>query len=226
MGKVVASTRASILAAAATEFAALGFAGASVDAIAQRAGVNKAMIYYHFRSKDGLYVEILRDVFRGLGGRTSTIVGGSSTPIAKIEAFIDALNEEAHARPYLPSIMVREMAEGGRRLDEGTLRLMAGVFRNLEAILKEGAAAGVFRRVDPVLTYFSLISPVIFFRVTAPARAAMQRRRVLNLRRADADAFVGHLKEVARTVLTAGARKAGPAAPSPRRRTSRSGDHA
>jgi TetR/AcrR family transcriptional regulator len=53
-------TREKILAAALTEFAAHGFAGARVDAIARRARVNKRMLYYCFGDKQGLYREILR----------------------------------------------------------------------------------------------------------------------------------------------------------------------
>ncbi|PPK64449.1 helix-turn-helix domain-containing protein [Actinokineospora auranticolor] len=48
-------TRALILAAAAAEFAAHGFAGARTSAIAERAGVNQQLIWYYFDSKDGLY---------------------------------------------------------------------------------------------------------------------------------------------------------------------------
>lgn len=53
-------TREKILAAALTEFAAHGFAGARVDAIARRARVNKRMLYYCFGTKQELYREILR----------------------------------------------------------------------------------------------------------------------------------------------------------------------
>ena len=49
-----------ILAAAAAEFAERGFGGARVDRIARRARVNKAMLYYHFRSKRELYRTLLR----------------------------------------------------------------------------------------------------------------------------------------------------------------------
>src|ERR671931_624754 len=48
-----------ILAAAALEFAERGYAGARVDRIARRAAVNKAMLYYHFRSKQQLYATLL-----------------------------------------------------------------------------------------------------------------------------------------------------------------------
>jgi len=68
-----ADSRDALLAAATDEFALKGFAGASVDTIAGRAGVNKAMIYYHFKSKERLYLEILRGVFISMGARTGAM---------------------------------------------------------------------------------------------------------------------------------------------------------
>ena len=53
-------TRARILTAAFTEFAAKGFAGARVDAIARRAGSNKRMLYHYFKDKEGLFRAVLR----------------------------------------------------------------------------------------------------------------------------------------------------------------------
>lgn len=53
-------TAARILAAALAEFAAHGFAGARVDAIAKRAGTNKRMLYHYFTDKEGLFRAVLR----------------------------------------------------------------------------------------------------------------------------------------------------------------------
>jgi AcrR family transcriptional regulator len=64
------TTKARILDAALREFSDKGIAGARVDAIAERAGVNKRMLYYYFESKDGLFREILR---RRLFERTATL---------------------------------------------------------------------------------------------------------------------------------------------------------
>ena len=238
MKRVAGQTRDAILAAAAGEFAAHGFAGASVDDIAAGSGFNKAMIYYHFRNKQALYVEVLRDVFRLMGARTTDIAESDLPPGAKIEAFIDALDQMAEARPYMPPIMLREMAEGARRLDAATLRLMAAIFRNLARILDQGARLGVFRPADPTLTYFSLIAPVIFFRGTAPIRKAFGKARILAVR-ADSAAFVATLKRTARAALAPVAehRSAGAEAPAyaqtahvsargRRSRSTRSGDHA
>jgi TetR/AcrR family transcriptional regulator len=226
--RVAGATREAILAAAATEFAAHGFAGASVDSIAAGSGFNKAMIYYHFKNKQGLYVEILRDVFRFMGARTAAIAASDRPSRAKIEAFIDALNDMASSRPYMPPIMMREMAEGAIRLDHDTLRLMAAIFNNLRLILEEGVRAGAFRPANPILTYFTLISPVIFFRATAPIRAALQKSHIIDVRLIDADAFVANLKSTALAVLSAGAAPAPAPTRTPRRRSrsTRSGDHA
>jgi AcrR family transcriptional regulator len=54
--------KARILAAAAEVFAQIGFAGARVDDIAARAGVNKAMLYYHVGDKERLYTAVLVEV--------------------------------------------------------------------------------------------------------------------------------------------------------------------
>lgn len=220
MKRVPGATRDAILAAAAAEFAAHGFAGASVDAIAAGSGFNKAMIYYHFKGKRALYVEILRDVFRAMGARSGEIVASDRDPAAKIDAFIDALDRMAESRAYMPPIMLREMAEGARRLDAATLRLMAVIFRNLARILADGARLGVFRPADPTLVYFSLIAPVIFFRGSAPIRTAFGRTGILTVQ-ADSAAFVANLKRTARAALA-------PDRPSDARRRSRStrpGDH-
>jgi TetR/AcrR family transcriptional regulator len=53
-------TSGRILAAALAEFAAHGFAGARVDAIARRAGINKRMLYHYFGDKEALFRAVLR----------------------------------------------------------------------------------------------------------------------------------------------------------------------
>src|SRR5882757_11434054 len=59
-------TRAAILDAATQEFTANGLNGARVDAIAQRARVNKRMIYHYFGGKDGLYLAVLEAAYEAI----------------------------------------------------------------------------------------------------------------------------------------------------------------
>lgn len=220
-------SRSRILAAASAVFAVHGFDDTSVDDIARRAGLNKAMIYYHFDGKRGLYLEILQDMMRALGSRTGAIADSGLAPHDKLAAFVDGFSLEADARPDLPFLMVREMADGARRLDGDTLRLMAAILGNLARILDEGVRAGVFRKAEPFAVYLSLIAPVVMFRVTAPAREALTRERLAPVAALDRDAFVAHVKLGVLASLNAGARTAlpvaAPAASTRARRTTRPG---
>src|SRR5436309_1648180 len=77
-----------ILAAAALEFSERGFAGARVDRIARRARVNKAMLYYHFASKEALYRTLLRRMFTLAGERLQAIAAVDAPPQDKIDRAI------------------------------------------------------------------------------------------------------------------------------------------
>ena len=52
-----------ILLAARDEFALFGLAGARVDRIAERADINKRLIYYYFKSKDDLFLAVLENTY-------------------------------------------------------------------------------------------------------------------------------------------------------------------
>src|SRR5947209_20297035 len=67
-------TRAAILKAALEEFSHEGVTGARTDEIARRAGVNKALLYYYFKDKEGLYAAALEQVFSGLHERVASVL--------------------------------------------------------------------------------------------------------------------------------------------------------
>src|SRR3954469_22064 len=108
-----ARSRHRLLTAAASEFAARGFAGANVDRIARTARLNKAMIYYHFASKAALYREILNDMFTAVRARVAAVAVSDAAPADKIRRYVAAIAVEAEARPHFPPIWLRELAEGG-----------------------------------------------------------------------------------------------------------------
>jgi TetR/AcrR family transcriptional regulator len=166
-------SRARIFDAAAAEFAARGFAGAGIDHIARRARLNKAMIYYHFDSKQALYREILREMYRAVGLRLQGIVASPTTPEAKLAEFLTTIVEEAERRPYFPAIMLREIAEGAPRLDPETLGLISGLFQSVTSIVKDGERHGAFGALHPLVAYFALVAPTVFFLASRPARQHM-----------------------------------------------------
>jgi TetR/AcrR family transcriptional regulator len=169
------ATRTAVFQAAADAFSRHGFDGVVVDDIARAAGVNKAMIYYHFTDKLGLYREIVREMLRAAGARVTVIASAPATPADKLSRFITEFIALADERPYFPTLMMREIAEGALHLDPDTLGLMRSVFLAFGRILSEGQATGAFREVHPVLAYMTVLGPVMLN--AARERAAAQPGR-------------------------------------------------
>src|SRR5439155_17579856 len=90
-------TRARILAAAAEEFGARGFAATTVDRIARRARVNKAMIYYHFPNKRALYTAIVRGNFTPIVEKLAAITAQPAPPDQQLDRLIQTLVEAIDA---------------------------------------------------------------------------------------------------------------------------------
>ena len=198
--EVAANSREAVFRAAALEFGEQGYDAARVDRIADRAGVNKAMLYYHFGGKEALYVEVLRDLFRAVSARAAAVADGAGGAAAKLDAWNAALVEEASARPWMPPIMLREVASGGTRLDADTLGLMNRVYGALGRVIAQGQRDGVFRAVDPLLAHLTILPPVLLFL----ARERMLASRpggegLLEPRRLDD--FVAHIQGAARRML-------------------------
>jgi len=193
-------SQAAIFSAAAREFAARGYDAAGVDRIAVKARVNKAMIYYHYGSKNGLYLEVLRDMFRAVGVRARAIADGPGTAEDKLDAWIAAIAEEAGARPWFPPIMLREIAAGGTHFDPDTLRTMNAVYVAVRDVIVQGQQDGTFRDADPLLTHLTIMPAVLIF--FARQRLVAHRGNLPGVGAPrQAGEFVAHMQASARGML-------------------------
>ena len=197
------STRDAVFDAAASLFAKSGFDGVSVDDIARDAGVNKAMIYYHFADKLALYRAVLADGLGRMGATVHAIAAAADAPPIKLDRFIEAFVRMTETRPWMPALMLREIAEGAPRLDRDTMAHMRVVVMSFAAILKQGQQSGVFRSVHPILAYESVIGPIII-------NAARERVAAQPSRKGDNfpmlvaishDDVIGHSQDTARRML-------------------------
>ena len=194
-------TRARILAAAAAEFGARGFDATTVDRIARRARVNKAMIYYHFPSKRALYTAIVREHFTPIIEKLAAITADPAPPDQQLDRLIKTLVESIDAsKPFLP-IFLREIADGAVHLGTEELALLAGIFGTVRGVIAEGTREKVFQPIHPALAHFTIIAPVIMFRATAPVRARIEAERGVVIPDADPPTVVKHLQMVARRML-------------------------
>jgi len=144
-------TREKIIAAALSEFAEHGRAGARVDRIAAVAGVNKAMIYYHFNSKDELYLQVLKSFFHDIGRRAHLMVAETGSledallAVAALHAGIVTQN------PQVRTILLRELADHNPEIIEA----ITGSFQEsgMVDIIRERVTveleSGTIRPIDP-----------------------------------------------------------------------------
>lgn len=195
------TTRRAIFAAAADLFSRRGFDGVVVDDIARAARVNKAMLYYHFADKLGLYREIVQEMLRDAGTRMSAIAGGSGSPEARMTRFIAEFITLADGRPYFPTLMMREISEGASHLDARTLGLMRVVFFAFCRILADGHERGDFREMQPILAYMTVLGPVLLNAARERAAAKPGRQQLPMFVRVPHAELTRHMQEVAKRML-------------------------
>jgi AcrR family transcriptional regulator len=193
-------SRDRVFAAAAKEFAAHGYAGANMDRLARAARLNKAMIYYHFGSKAALYRAILVDMFDDVGRRVREAAQARTTPDQKIRAFVAAIADAAAAHPHFPPIWLRELAEGARHVDAATLAYARDVLATLGSIIREGCAAGTFKRANPLIVHAGIVAPLMFFFVTDGIRDKLANAGVPGVH-ITREAVVEHVQRIALAVL-------------------------
>jgi TetR/AcrR family transcriptional regulator len=213
-----AATRQSLVDAATTLFAERGFDGAKVDAIARRAGVNKAMISYHFGGKRQLYLAILRATFEEIVARVEALADDRRPAPEVLRELIAEVGDLASRRyPHFCAMMLREVLAGGAHLEGEVVLLPARILAAVQRIVERGVREGAFRPVDPLLTHLSLVGSLVFFFATAGFRERMLGRH-LGIEPPGADAYVKHIQDLVTHGLAADAASQGR---QPRGRTAR-----
>ena len=160
-----------ILKAAASVFSESGFSGARVDEIAKRAGVNKAMIYYHIGDKEKLYAEVISDVI----GNTAEMIAGKikdiRNPEEKLRVCVRTFARNIDDNPQVAPVMMREVASGGKHLPEVVVRDIFRIISMLSGILKEGVEKGIFIETVPFLIYLMIVGAMATYKTSTPIRA-------------------------------------------------------
>lgn len=163
-------SRRKILDAASRAFAEEGFAGARVDEIADRAGVNKAMLYYHVGNKQDLYTAVLTQNFdRVEAALVDALAAGGSTP-ERLRAIIAGVAKALKANPDHPRIVLREFASGGSNLQPEVLERLVNILGMVRHLLADGVRNEEFRATDPVMTHLTLVGASLILNAAAPLR--------------------------------------------------------
>jgi TetR/AcrR family transcriptional regulator len=136
-----------ILDAAEHEFATTGLVAARTDAIAARANVAKGMIFHYFKSKEGLYEEVLKRIYEPFNVAIERSMSADIDPADALLSLVTDLLEIMAANPQAPRIFILESIQGNgehfRRLG------MPSIYKSIERVLSRGIRSGIFRPFDP-----------------------------------------------------------------------------
>lgn len=189
-------TPESLLKAATEVFAKKGFSGARVDEIAQRAGANKAMIYYYFGPKQELYDAVAQRLFALPLQEVERVRHAEADPLKRLLAFYRGLVRIFGQQRALPQIILREMLAGGRNLGAATARSLAGLLGFVRTTVEEGVAIGRFRRVDPLLVHLTMMAPIAVYFVSEPFRERLAPVALPDRAQPTPEALFAHLEEL------------------------------
>jgi AcrR family transcriptional regulator len=151
--KAPEENRASIVAAAIDEFAARGFKGASMDAIAARTRATRALINYYFGSKEKLYIAVLEQVYAEIRAAEVELDLDHLAPVDAIRRIVEFTFRYYLKHEGFVRIVVAENQAKGRHLrkSKAMRTLNRPIIDRLARVIARGQADGRFRPdIDPV----------------------------------------------------------------------------
>ncbi len=163
-----AETQRTILKAAERIFAEAGLAGARTDAIAAAAGVNKAMLYYYFKSKNGLYRAVLKANVEEFHRTADAVLSGPGSAGDILLSYVSNHFDFIGARPYYPRLFQRLIMAGDRSVENIVKAHFVPLSRQLQELFERGAHSGELRPLDARHAVISLIALTVFYFSAAP----------------------------------------------------------
>jgi len=159
-------SRETILAAARDEFASFGLGGARVERIAERAGLNKRLLYYYYDSKDALFLAVLEDTYLSIREAEKQLHLADLPPADAIRRLTEFTWNYYLEHPEFLSLLNSENLHQARHLvdSEKVREMNSPLILTLGEILEHGRRDGVFRGgIDPMQLYISIAGLAYFY---------------------------------------------------------------
>ena len=146
--------RRQVISAAMRLFSSKGFDGTSTREIAQAAGINEALIFRHFQTKEDLYWAVVSSRIQAAGRQekirqylSSSHPDATEVLAAIAENLLDRTSEDADLTRLLLFSALRNS-----ELSENFFRTyMAGIYDALAGFIRQGIGKGQFRKIDPMV---------------------------------------------------------------------------
>ena len=175
-------TQEAILRAAMAEFSDKGLGGARMDAIADRAGVNKRLIYYYFGSKESLFLSALETTYADIREAERALQLESLDPPEAVRRLVQFTWEHFLKHPEFLTLLNSENLHRAKHLKQSkrVREMNSPLVQLLGDVLERGRRAGVFRGgVDPVHLYISIAGLAYFYLSNNPTLSTIFGRNLM-----------------------------------------------
>lgn len=155
-----------ILLAARDEFALYGLAGARVDRIAERADINKRLIYYYFKSKDDLFLAVLENTYADIRAAEQKLHLDEMDPVEAIRELVSFTWHYYLEHPEFISLLNSENQHNAAHLKKSSRiqEMNSPLVQMLDTVLERGRRQELFRAgIDPIQLYISIASICYFY---------------------------------------------------------------
>ena len=159
-------TKRLIMAAATAEFACHGLGGARVDAIAERAGANKRMLYHYFGSKDELYLAVLENTYTEIRKHESELELDNLSPVEAVRELVAYTFRYFIDHPEFISLLNDENLYDAEHIKRSKKikDMHSPLIDRLSELAARGQQSGEFRHdVDPMQLYVTIASLGYFY---------------------------------------------------------------
>jgi AcrR family transcriptional regulator len=176
-------SQAIILAAARDEFAEHGLGGARMDRIAERAGLNKRLIYYYFEDKEQLFRAVLEQAYRHIREEERTLKLLELKPAEAVRRLVEFTWDYYLAHPEFLSLLNSANLHRGRHLEASrrAREMNSPLIEMLAHILERGRKEGSFRGgIDPLQLYVSIAALSYFYLSNSHTLSAIFGRDLLS----------------------------------------------
>jgi AcrR family transcriptional regulator len=175
-------SQGTILAAARDEFAEFGLGGARMDRIAERAGLNKRLIYYYFEDKEKLFQAVLEQTYRDIRQEERKLNLLDLKPAAALRRLVEFTWDYYLLHPEFLTLLNSANLHRARHLQESNRarEMSSPLIEMLAEILERGRKDGSFRGgVDPVQLYVSIAGLSYFYLSNSHTLSAVFGRDLL-----------------------------------------------
>ena len=159
------ATRDNILKAATKVFARYGYDGGSVEKISAAARSVDRMIYYYFGSKEGLFIEVIESIYRRMNEAEAALQIQPDAPVEALMAVVRFVSQYYRKHPEFVTLLNTENMHKGKHISKSirAREYSSPAVSLLDSVLRNGAAAGVFRKDLQARDLYLVIASMGYF---------------------------------------------------------------